>query len=225
VAHHLASLGYEVALLARNTKKLDALKKEILASTNVKVSVYTVDVTDRLAVTKAVAQVVATHQQIDVLFNNAGIVHRGTSELEVEKFKQMIEVNLMGAFYVLQAVVAQIKKQQSGYIFNLVSRSAIVARSVLGGYAASKFALRGFSEALANELASEGIKVTALHPGWVATEMSADISVPPEEMLQVSDIAQLVESLLKLSRYAHIRDILIEPAVALTLTNPTPTKE
>jgi short-subunit dehydrogenase len=224
VSKRLASMGYELALVARSVDNLEAVKADILSECNVTVSVHALDVSDKKGVSATVTNIINSHGRIDVLFNNAGIVHRGTSELDEEHFEQMLSVNLCGAFYMMRAVIAQMKLQKSGYVINLGSRSALHGRPSLGGYAASKFGLRGLSESMGNELAPLGIKVTAIHPGWVATDMTQDVNVSQEEMVQVRDIADIIETLLGLSRYACVRDILIEPAVALEYANITPYK-
>jgi len=222
IAKRLAKQNYSVALLARNKEKLEQLSDELEKTFNISASVHPTDVSDKQAVKAAVQEVIEQHGRIDVLFNNAGIAFSGTSDIDIEKFEAMIKVNLLGAFYVLYNVIPQMKKQQSGYIFNLISRSAMVARPNLGGYAASKFGLRGFSESLYKELAPDGIKVTALHPGWVNTEMTQDVNLEGEKMIQPEDIAGLVEALLQLSQYAFVQDIVIEPLRIIELLHYKP---
>lgn len=215
VAERLASLGYDLVISARSTEALAKLATHWQDQYQVTVQPITLDVADYEQVQTAVQEAVNQFGRIDVLFNNAGIAMQGTSELSMADYEAMIQINLLGAIAVANAVAAVMKQQQSGYIFNLGSRSALQARATMGGYAAAKFGLRGYSEALARELAEDNIKVTTLHPGWVQTDMTQNAPCPGEEMLQTSDIADIVACFLSLSTYAHVRDILIEPRRAL----------
>lgn len=216
VAERLASKGYDLALIARNEQTLSSCADRLSSAYGVKVSCYALDVADSEAVKQAVDTVVKDFSRIDVLFNNAGIAHRGTTELSIDDFEAMIRVNLLGAFYVAKYVADVMKQKQSGYIFNLGSRSALQARAGMGGYSASKFGLRGFAEAMARELAPYNIKVTSLHPGWVNTDMTKNLdTVSDDEKIQPEDIADIVSCFLALSSHAHVRDILIEPRAVL----------
>lgn len=218
LADYFASQDYNIALLARNKSQLQTVQEQLINNYSVNVTIHPTDVGDQTAVNDSIQAILEHHQHIDVLFNNAGVAHKGTSELETEKFEQMVQVNLLGAFYVLQAVTTHMKQRGSGYIFNLISRSGVIARPTVGGYAATKFGLKGYSEALYKELAPLGIKVTALHPGWVETPMTRDVNVPANEKIQTDDIANMVDALLRLNTFTHISDIVIEPRQAIGLT-------
>ncbi len=220
VAERLAKMGYHVALLARTLSDLKELAKDIKHGYGVDAECFEVDVTEKEQVFSVVTQLLERYGHIDVVFNNAGIVYKGTSWLDPEKFEAMLEVNVLGAFYLIHAVAETMKERQSGYIFNLVSRSGVIGRESLGGYAASKFALRGFSEALYKELSPYHVKVTSLHPGWVNTDMTKDMPLPQEQMIQTCDIADMVECLLGLSRYTYVQDIVIEPQAVIKTVFP-----
>ncbi len=222
VAHRLANLGYDPALLSRNKEKLAKLQASIQSEMGNTVTIHPTDVSNINAVNQAIKEVIKQHQRIDVLFNNAGIAIAGTSEIAPADFEKLMQVNVLGAYYVLHAVIPQMKAQGSGYIFNLASRSGVSARPQVGAYGATKYALRGYNEALYKELAPLGIKVTALHPGWVNTEMTSDVNIPNEKKIQTKDIAELVEALLKLAPYTFIKEITIEPQRAIELMDGRP---
>ncbi|MDF1795035.1 MAG: SDR family NAD(P)-dependent oxidoreductase [Coxiellaceae bacterium] len=220
VAERLARMGYHVALLARTIEELRLVSSDIQLRYGVKADCYEVDVTQKQQVFDCVDDVVKQYGQVDVVFNNAGIAIKGTSWLDPDDFEAMLKVNLLGAFYVIHAVAQGMKQRESGYIFNLVSRSGVIGRESLGGYAASKFGLRGFSEALYKELSPYHVKVTSLHPGWVSTDMTKGLDVPQEQMIQTCDIADMVECLLGLSRYTYVQDIIIEPQAVIKTIFP-----
>ena len=128
------------------------------------------DVSDYSACEQAVAQVVARHQCLDVLVNNAGIWLEGPlEELEPERIRRTLEVNALGTINLTRAALPQLKKQRSGRIINVISGAGKNAKPGKSVYAASKFAITGFSEALQSELAPTGIGVTAFFPGKMNT--------------------------------------------------------
>ena len=104
------------------------------------------------------------------------------------------------------------KAQKSGHIFNVASRAGKVGFSGGGAYSASKFGLVGLSESLYRELNPLGIKVTALCPGWVNTEMAVDAGTPleSEQMIQPDDLFRTIEWLLQLSPAACVKEVILE---------------
>jgi short-subunit dehydrogenase len=131
--------------------------------------------------------------------------------LPEQDFKSMLETNLVAQLIFTQEVVPAMKKQQSGYIFNVASRSGKVGFAGNGGYAASKFGLIGLSESLYRELTPQGIKVTALCPAWVNTNMAQEAGTPleTEEMIQPEDLFETIRWLLNLSAGACVKEVVI----------------
>ena len=212
IANYLAGLGYEVLMVARNAEKLTAAAKQIQVSHPKSITPHlaAIDVSDYAKVKEAVENFQHKTGRIDLLCNNAGSAVRGTSTLTPEEFAKMINTNLIGTFNFIQTVTPFMKKNKSGRIINIASRSGKIARKVLGGYAASKFGVVGFSEALCKELISEGIYVTAICPGFVATDATAYMDVDPTEMVQVDDIVKTVDYLLHLSPSVVIQEIMVQ---------------
>jgi 3-oxoacyl-[acyl-carrier protein] reductase len=101
------------------------------------------------------------------------------------------------------------KKASGGHIINIASICGVEAYPEVGGYCASKFALVGYSEALDQELADFGIKVTAICPSWVTTRMSSRSPVPPELRIQPEDMASTVRYVLSLTAAARVRQVVI----------------
>jgi len=210
VALGLAKEGYQVCLLSRDKNALQSVANEIVETkSSCEPLVYACDVTDIDSVNKVTEDLIKKCGHVDVLFNNAGILRRGTLE-SVKDFNDMIQVNLVGAFNVLHTVVPHMKKRQQGYIFNLASLCGKVGYAGIGAYTASKFGLVGLSESLFNELASCNVKVTAICPSYVATDMVSHVEYPPQNlMIQPEDIFQVVRGLLTLSSAACVRELVV----------------
>lgn len=209
VALKLATMGYQLALVAKHSENLRALADE-LAQQKVDTFIFPLDVTDSERVNQAVSELIAKTGRIDILFNSAGILTRGTSDPDPSALKQLLDVNVVGTFNFIHAVVPQMKKQQKGYIFNVASLAGKEAKASVGIYAASKFAVVGLSESLFKELAPHNIKVTALCPSFVDTDMvRGSQSITGPEMIRPEDIAETIAYLLSLSPTAYVQEVLI----------------
>lgn len=211
VALGLAELGYQVVLTARNLSDMEKVADEITSKGGLKPAVFATDITREDDVRQMTDQVFKAFKRIDVLVNNAGIHIGGSLELPVNDFKAMLDTNLTAQLMLLQYVVPVMKQQQSGYIFNVASRSGKVGFAASGGYCATKFGLVGLNESLYRELCPLGIKVTALCPAWVHTDMAQQAGTPlePEEMIQPGDLYQTIKWLLTLSPGACVKEVVI----------------
>lgn len=117
----------------------------------------------------------------DALVNNAGIVRRGSiEETPLEDFRAVMETNYFGVLRCVQAVLPGMRARRAGCIVNLSSVSGRVVNSPMGPYAASKFALEGMTEALAQEVRPFGIRVVLVEPGIIDTEMARSVTRPSE---------------------------------------------
>lgn len=220
VATGLAHDGYRVCLLSRSKDTLQEIANEITENnslpSHLKPLVYECDVKNAALVNQIIENIIKELGHVDVLFNNAGILHDGTLE-NAKGFNEMINVNLVGAFNILHAVVPHMKKRQQGYIFNLASLCGKVGYPGIGAYTASKFGLVGLNESLFNELASYNVKVTAICPGYVATDMVSNVEYPPQNlMIQPDDILQIIRGLLLLSSQACVKEIVVHCQATLT---------
>lgn len=129
------------------------------------------DVTDTAGVGQVIEQVEQDRGAIDVLVNNAGYGHEGIiEESPLEDLRRQFEVNVFGAVAVLKAVLPHMRRRRSGQIINITSMGGIITMPGLGYYHASKFALEGISETLAQEVGRLGIRVTAVEPGAFRTD-------------------------------------------------------
>lgn len=208
IAIGLAQLGYKTILVGRNKQNLEDVAKQIGSNAGI----VQLDITNKPAVKEAVSRIVAENGGIDVLVNNAGIHFSGSVEILEDEFDQLLATNLTGQYLVLKEIVPVMKAQQSGYIFNVASRSGKIGFAGGGAYSASKFALVGLSESLYRELNPLGIRVTALCPGWVNTEMAFDAGTPleSEQMIQAEDLYKTIEWLLQLSPGACVKEVILE---------------
>jgi NAD(P)-dependent dehydrogenase (short-subunit alcohol dehydrogenase family) len=161
--------GDSVAATARDTGTLD----ELVEAYGDAVLPISLDVTDREADFAAVAQAHEHFGRLDVVVNNAGYGQFGMiEELSEAEARDQIETNLFGALWVTQAVLPFLRAQGNGHILQVSSIGGISAFPMVGIYHASKWALEGFSQALAQEVAGFGIKVTLIEPGGYSTDWS-----------------------------------------------------
>jgi NAD(P)-dependent dehydrogenase (short-subunit alcohol dehydrogenase family) len=138
------------------------------------------DVDSDASVTEAISAIEKANGPLDVLVNNAGIERRGsTEELDISQFRAVMETNYFGALRCIQAVLPQMRAGKSGCIINVTSASGRIALSPLGSYAASKFALEGLSEALAQETKMFNIRVAIVQPGIIDTAMARRLGEQP----------------------------------------------
>jgi NAD(P)-dependent dehydrogenase (short-subunit alcohol dehydrogenase family) len=211
IAIGFGKMNYQTVLIGRNQDDLKKVADEITNSGGPLPSRFSLDITDSEKVKETVNEVIKQYGRIDILVNNAGIHFGGSLDLPEENFKKMLETNLVAQLVFAQEVVPVMKKQQSGYIFNVASRSGKVGFAGNGGYAASKFGLVGLNESLYRLLTPQGIKVTALCPAWVNTQMARETGTPleAEEMIQPEDLYRTILWLLSLSPGACVKEVVI----------------
>ncbi len=151
------------------------------------------DVADSAACAEAVERVVQTHGRLDVLVNNAGIAIDGLLlRLKDEDFARQFAVNVGGAFALSKAAARPMMKQRSGAIVNLTSIVGETGNAGQAAYAATKAALIGFTKTLARELASRQIRVNAVSPGYIDTEMTQGLpEAARQKMLETIPLGRL----------------------------------
>mgnify|MGYP003619140931 CR=1 FL=1 len=168
------------------------------------------DVSDINSINKAVEKALAEFKHIDILINGAGIASFGKFlELEPAAFEKIIQVNLMGTYYATRAVIPNMIERQTGDIINISSTAGLNGNALTSAYSASKFAVLGLTDSLMQEMRKHNIRVTALTPSTVATDMAKDLNLTdgnPEKVMQSEDIAELVVAQLKLNRRVFIKN-------------------
>ena len=152
---------------------------EMVQQHRVRVSRHRLDVADRAAVAAFPEIVAAEHRGVDLLVNNAGVAVGGTFEQVAEEdFEWLFEINFWGVVRMTRAFLPLLRASNDARVVNLSSVYGLVAPPEQAAYAASKFAVRGFSEALRHELEGSGVGVSVVHPGGVATSIAEKARVP-----------------------------------------------
>lgn len=170
-AEYALAQGYNVIATARTPAKLASLAAQAPG----RVLIQKLDVTAPGDAERAIAAAVEQFGRIDVVINNAGYgIIGAVEETPAGEFRALMETNFFGALTVTHAVLPQLRRQRSGAIVNVSSMGGAMSFAGVGAYSASKFALEGMSEALAQELAPFGIKVMILEPGAFRTNFAGE---------------------------------------------------
>lgn len=149
--------------------------KQLASSLGERAAFVELDVTSEASWQEAVRQAEAAYGPVTGLVNNAGIVHVDAIEdLAEEDYRRVIDVNQVGVFLGMKAVISSMKGAGTGSIVNISSIGGIIAFSNILGYVASKWAVRGMTKTAAQELGPHGIRANSVHPGVVASAMTAD---------------------------------------------------
>ena len=205
----LAKEGVNVILVARTKDEIESVAIKA-RSLRVKALAITADVADINSVNAAVEKALAEFGTIDILINNAGIAAFGKFlELEPTDWERIIQVNLMGTYYVTRAVLPNMIERQTGDIINISSTAGLSGNALTSAYSASKFAVLGLTESLMQEVRKHNIRVTALTPSTVATDMAKELKLTdgnPETVMQAEDMAELIIAQLKLNRRVFIKN-------------------
>ncbi len=173
LAFGLAAQGCDLALADRDAAGLEAVAITLRTTHKVAVSVHPLDVADQQAVKAFAAAAVAAHPALNVLINNAGVTLLGTlAEIDLADFEWLMRVNFWGTVWGCHSFLPHLRAQPDAHIVNLSSVFGLIAPPGQAAYAASKFAVRGYTEALRHETAGTTLKVTCVHPGGVRTDIA-----------------------------------------------------
>lgn len=202
-ALELARAGYDVII--NYAGNVDAANKTVdeIKALGVDSAAYKFDVSNKEQVDAAIAEIVEKYGRIDVLVNNAGITRDGLfMRMSDENWNAVINTNLSSAFFVSQPVVKVMMKQRSGAIVNMASVVGVSGNAGQANYSAAKAGLIGLTKTLAKELGSRGIRVNAVAPGFINTDMTKDLDtskfldfIPLKRLGEAEDIAKTVKFL------------------------------
>ncbi len=219
-ARQFARLGYRVALAARRIGRLEAISAEIQAAGGQALAVAT-DVTKIADLERIMQATLKRFGRLDVLFNNAGFGRLDWLETldPVEDIEAQIQVNLLGVIQATRLALPEMIAQRRGHIINMASIAGLIGTPTYSIYAASKFAIRGFSEALRREVGVYGIRVSVIYPGGVATEFKTHtrarrktgLTTPNRLRLSSEQVAEAVWQVVQHPR----RNVILPPIYRL----------
>lgn len=217
-ARALHDAGHRVVLLARRTDRISDLAAEL----GERATAIPADVTDRDSLVAAADQVKSQLGGADILINNAGVMLPGPfSSAQRDDYRAMVEVNLLGAITTTEVFLPQLTDGTGGDIVNVSSVAGRTARPGNGVYAATKWGINGWSEALRQELLPT-VRVAVIEPGVVATELPTHIThgatkdavegLYSQATVTADEVAEVIAFVLARPRHLAINEVLLRPA-------------
>lgn len=193
IALCLAKHSVNLVLLGRDQDKLDEVKN-MCAANGSEAKTYAFDLTDKMSL-DTVAQTINSESTIDIIINNAGMWHKSTplGQLEVETIESVINTNLTAQMLLTRQFIDGMVDRETA-IINVISSAGMQGKAGRTAYAASKFGMRGFTEALRDETYSNPIRIGAIFQGGTSTQMfaKADEAMPIEKYTNPDDLAEVV---------------------------------
>ncbi len=214
VALALAKQGWRVALLGRRREPLEAVATQAPGAL-----VIPCDVGNNDDVSAMAKRVLAEFGSVEVLVNAAGtnVPHRALEVLSLADYHEMMNANLNGAYYCVQAFLPQMRTQGSGTVVNIISDAGKAASPKAGpGYVISKFGMAGLTSAINAEERTRGVRACAIFPGDINTPILDKRPAPPDaaaraKMMQPEDIAECVLLAINLPPRAIIEELIVRP--------------
>jgi len=214
IARALGQDGYSLTVSARRPEKLEEAAQG-LKDEGFEVNVVPANMTQE----DAIKEVVASHRdrfgRLDVLINNAGLgIAAPIEQAETKKLDMQFDVNLRAVYLTLRECIPMLKEagheHRKALVINTASIAGKSGQAGLSAYSATKFAVVGFSQAAHKELSQDGIQVTAICPGFVATAMTdwVEDQIPKDEMIRPEDIAEAVRFLLRTSPWCIVPEMM-----------------
>jgi 3-oxoacyl-[acyl-carrier protein] reductase len=213
-----AKEGIDVAITGRSEKSLQETVAELKAlGVNATYAVFNIGNYEE--VQKGIKQIISNFGSVDILVNNAGVAAFGSlNEMQVDKWSEIIQTNVMGMYYVTKEVLPFLIDKNKGDIINVSSTAGLTGNANTSAYSASKFAVIGMSESLMKEVRKNNIRVCTLTPSTIASDMSIELGIANKDsedsVLQPEDFAELIVAGLKLPRRAMLK------GASLWSTNP-----
>ena len=211
IAERLLTDGARVAICGTGQKTVDEAVRRLAPRGDVFGMVADVSHLDQ--VKRFVAAVKERFNGVDILVNNAGVgTFRPVAELTPEEWDRMIALNLSGVYYCSHEILPIFKQQGSGYVINISSLAGRNPFAGGAGYNASKFGLNGFSEAMMLDHRNDGVRVSYIMPGSVATEFGGGSQAEGAWKIAPEDIAEVVSTLLRMPERTTVSRVEIRPS-------------
>ena len=213
IALLLGDNNFDVIIFGRDTERLSILYEK-LQKQNSNSMYFCGDVSDQQFVKNSIDKIISKYGRIDVVINNAGIAYFNLfTESTLDEFKTQIDTNVIGVYNFCKATIDGMIKNKNGTIVNIVSQAGLVGFQYGTTYAATKHAVMGFSRSLMLEVRKHNIRVIAICPGSVDTEMIEDSPIHENirQVLEPIDVAEIVYSAIKLPNRALISELIVRP--------------
>jgi 3-oxoacyl-[acyl-carrier protein] reductase len=212
IARELAQLGASAVLCGRTVSDLESTAR-IIAEAGGRAEVVPCDVSNLQSVEAAAKRVESAFGRVDILVNNAGIGGFGgpLHQLAPDAWKQILNTNLRGVYYMIRAFAPMMIRARTGHIINISSLAGKNALPNGAAYAASKWGLNGLSYSVAEELRAHNIRVAVICPGSTNTDLSPHAGKDQSKMLQPEDVAHAVAMLVTQSPQSFVSEILLRP--------------
>ncbi|TDB74966.1 SDR family oxidoreductase [Micromonospora sp. KC723] len=179
LAHGLARRGSHLVLLDRDAERLAAVAAAVRAAhPEQQVHTHVVDLADPAATDRVAERIRATHPRVRLLVNNAGVALGGRfDQVTLDEFDWVLDINFRAVVRLTHGLLPALKAEPGAHLVNVSSLFGLIAPAGQAAYSASKFAVRGFTEALRHELVDDGVGVTSVHPGGIATAIARNARV------------------------------------------------
>lgn len=212
IAETLSQHGVKVVLTGRNETRLSDVAKQLRENSQSEIDTHIVDVTQKDEVAKLVKETENKFGRVDILVNCAGLMlSSAITDGDVEAWENMIDVNVKGTLYGINAVLPIFLNQSTGHIINIASISGFEVTKQSTLYSASKAAVHTITQGLEKELAKTGVRVTSISPGMVDTPLSGNTDWGSRKKLDPQDIAEAVVYALQQPGHVNINEVTVRP--------------
>ncbi|HDC7791990.1 TPA: SDR family oxidoreductase [Staphylococcus aureus] len=209
IATLLHEEGAKVVLAGRNKEKLQNVANQLSQDS---VKVVPTDVTNKEEVDELIKIAQQTFGGLDIVINSAGqMLSSKITDYQVDEWDSMIDVNIKGTLYTVQAALSTMLEQSSGHLINIASISGFEVTKSSTIYSATKAAVHTITQGLEKELAKTGVKVTSISPGMVDTAITAAYNPSDRKKLDPQDIAEAVLYALTQPSHVNVNEITVRP--------------
>ena len=212
IAETLSQHGVKLMLTGRNEARLSDVAEQLQENSQSEIATHIVDVTQKNEVAKLVKETENKFGHVDILVNSAGLMlSSAITDGDVEAWENMIDVNVKGTLYGINAVLPIFLNQSTGHIINIASISGFEVTKQSTLYSASKAAVHTITQGLEKELAKTGVRVTSISPGMVDTPLSGNTDWGSRKKLDPKNIAEAVVYALQQPSHVNINEVTVRP--------------